>query len=217
MGKPLQRIQQIEQLAGRALPLVAKLDAVEAFYARRNQPARYQVCPVAEPAHLDETLEARGYIQEAETAVQVAEVRTVLAETRTRVDHSISIARSPDENWLRTYEESGQLEDRAADVRRDILRRIAARTAHVLASAGQHMAVGLGVLDQEWLGVFCMPSRTGLRRRGGATNVLHALADWGQRCGAKRCYLQVEHRNLAALALYERVGFRTIHDYRFRL
>jgi RimJ/RimL family protein N-acetyltransferase len=54
------------------------------------------------------------------------------------------------------------------------------------------------------------------RRQGAATAVLHALASWADKQHAHGLYLQVMRDNLAALALYERVGFTPLYDYHYR-
>jgi ribosomal protein S18 acetylase RimI-like enzyme len=61
-----------------------------------------------------------------------------------------------------------------------------------------------------------MVTQVAYRRRGLATALLHALAAWGQKCGASRAYLQVMQDNAPAQALYERVGFRTLYGYHYR-
>jgi predicted GNAT family acetyltransferase len=47
--------------------------------------------------------------------------------------------------------------------------------------------------------------------------VTAALCRWALAAGVMRCYLQVAVENTAALAMYERLGFATHHDYHYRL
>jgi ribosomal protein S18 acetylase RimI-like enzyme len=53
------------------------------------------------------------------------------------------------------------------------------------------------------------------RRRGMASGLLAALADWGRRRGATRCALQVAEHNRAAVSLYAGLGCRPHHHYRY--
>jgi len=101
-----------------------------------------------------------------------------------------------------------------AETRRGILQRITARTAYAsLTVDGQPVCTSLGVLEDDWLGVFSMATHPEFRRAGAATAVLHALAAWGHRQHASHMYLQVMHGNRSAHALYERLGFTTLYDY----
>jgi ribosomal protein S18 acetylase RimI-like enzyme len=78
------------------------------------------------------------------------------------------------------------------------------------------VAVGLGVLEQGWVGVFCMNTRPEFRRQGAGQAVLRALAGWGDEAGATRMYLQVMEENQPAGGLYTRAGFGTLYTYHYR-
>ncbi|MBB3661882.1 ribosomal protein S18 acetylase RimI-like enzyme [Prauserella sediminis] len=53
------------------------------------------------------------------------------------------------------------------------------------------------------------------RRRGLARALMAAIGTWGGRHGASACVLQVAADNAGALALYDRLGFREHHRYRY--
>ena len=62
------------------LSLEERLEAVEAFYAARGLPARFQVTPAALPENLDEVLAARGYtrdLPDSPVCVQTASLAEV--------------------------------------------------------------------------------------------------------------------------------------------
>lgn len=193
-----------------------KLDIVEAFYAQRGQPARYQLCPASQPAELGAVLERRGYTADARTSVQSAETSAILATTgaRSLQSHPVTIADTFDARWFATYCQAEAVGEHEAETRRGILQRITARTAYAsLTVDGQPVCTSLGVLEDDWLGVFSMATHPEFRRAGAATAVLHALAAWGHRQHASHMYLQVMHGNRPAHALYERLGFTTLYDY----
>lgn len=203
--------------AGGRLPLAEKLAHVEQFYAERGCGARYQLCPAAQPADLDGILADRGYTRDALTAVQVAPLSTVLARTGPKATALVEIAECLDEAWFSTYCQSEAVGSPAAEVRRGILQRIAAPAAYALLRLeGQPAALGLGVLERGWLGLFCMATRPEFRRQGLAAAALHALAAWGQDQHATCAYLQVMENNAAARAVYARAGFETVYHYHYR-
>jgi GNAT superfamily N-acetyltransferase len=105
----------------------------------------------------------------------------------------------------------------AEDLLRGTLQRIQARTGYaLLRREGVPVALGLGVLERDWLGIFSMATHPEFRRQGAATAILHALATWGQQCGAARAYLQVMEGNTAAVAAYARAGLDTLYQYHYR-
>lgn len=66
-----------------------------------------------------------------------------------------------------------------------------------------------------WVGFRSIEVSPASRRQGLALRVMAALVDWGAERGATTAYLQVLADNAPALALYERLGFRTHHRYRY--
>ena len=77
------------------------------------------------------------------------------------------------------------------------------------------VASGIAALRDDWLGFRGIEVATAARRRGHGLRIMAALVGWGAERGATTCYLQVLADNAPALALYERLGFRTHHRYRY--
>jgi adenylate cyclase len=77
-------------------------------------------------------------------------------------------------------------------------------------------AVGAGIVDGPWLGVFSMWTRTARRRRGLAAAVLSELAAWGTRAGCRLAYLQVEESNKTGRSVYGKLGFTEAYRYHYR-
>ena len=207
-----------QPLAGAALN--ETLAQVEAFYAARKEPPRYQLSPAAEPADLDARLAARGYRAVARSAVQAVALPTILQRTkplRLLPAFEVEVSEAYDEAWFVAYaamEHAGAADHR---VRRAILQRIAAQTAYAsLRIDGSMAAVGLGVLEGAWLGVFCMATASAFRRRGAAAAILRTLAIWAQLYDAHHAYLQVMDDNAPARSLYAGAGFQTLYHYHYR-
>ncbi len=211
------RANSVLPLEGRDdVGLEEKLSLVERFYARYGLPIRYQISAAARPADLDTTLERLGYSIEAPVDVQTAWLADVMAARPERFDGDAEISQGPTEDWIALWTQLFHRGD-PATTRRAILNRIAPATAYVLVRMErQPAAVGMGVAEREWLGVFAMGTAPELRRRGAGRAVLSAIAEWGQKHGARRGYLQVEAKNEAAHALYESAGFETTYGYHYR-
>lgn len=205
---------------GSVLALRAKLDAVEAFYAAYNLPARYQICPAQLPTDLDQILAMRGYSEDASTQVQFAPLIDVLSRATTdriSLHWSISVRETFDDTWFATYQDAEKFDAAAATVRQAILRRIAPLTGFALLRIdNEPAALGLGVLDADHLGIFGMATRADFRRRGAATAILGALVRWAQARGGTQAYLQVMDSNPGAQQLYAGLGFKTLYRYHYR-
>lgn len=85
---------------------------------------------------------------------------------------------------------------------------------HVIASIGD-VAGGYAGTDGDWLGFGGLWVDPAARRRGLAFAIIGAFLDWGAAQGATTAYLQVLADNTSALRLYDRLGFREHHRYRY--
>ena len=196
-------------------PLDERIDDVERFYARRDQPARFYLTPVSRPLDLESVLRARGYVHESTTLVRVGEVRAMAGEgqpPRLRV----TLEATPGSRWLTTWCAAlGTAPDRQA-APRALWQRIASPCAFALVTEDDMpVGVGMAVRDDGWVGVFNLATLPEARRRGVARAALRALAAWGADGGATRVYLQVDQANAGALALYERAGMHAAYNYSY--
>ena len=202
------------------VPVAEKVAAVAAFYRARNLPARYQMSPAAQPADLDDYLAVQGYVATAHTAVQAALVTTILAKTpplRLHPEFVIEVAEEFDEGWFAAYADFAEENAAGFATRAEIIQRIASPTGFALLRIDdQPAAVGLGVVDAGWLGIFCMGTAPTFRRRGAARAILRTLTIWAQMQGAEAAYLQVMDSNTAARPLYASIGFQTLYHYHYR-
>jgi GNAT superfamily N-acetyltransferase len=197
------------------VPLDAALVIVEDFYQRHNTVPRFQICPAALPGDLPEILAARGYYADAHTQVQTATVETVLAHTSQPDCQTIS-ANTLTEDWFHAYVTASGYSPESLPIRRGILSRIGPKRNFLqLSENGTPVAVGLGVVERGWMGVFCVVTVLQARRRGFASSLMHALTNWGAAQGAENIYLQVMEDNGPALRLYEQMGFLHLYQYSY--
>jgi ribosomal protein S18 acetylase RimI-like enzyme len=224
------------------LDLEAKLQLVEDFYTRHGMRARYQMCPATQPAELDDVLAQRGYIAVSHTSVQIAPIETVIQRAQAnQVSDQVAVPVRPvraavsvraavelrreqvvcvgnlDDEWFATYAEGAHMADHERAMRRGILERIGPRAGYALVRMEERpVAVGVGVVERGWAGIYCMETLPKFRRRGAATAVIGALAQWVQTQGARQMYLQVMLNNAPARALYAGLGFKPLHTYHYR-
>ncbi|HAJ37641.1 MAG TPA: GNAT family N-acetyltransferase [Chloroflexi bacterium] len=204
-----------------ALPLDERLAQVEAFYAARRLPAIYQICDAMQPAQLDAVLATRGYALEAPTFVQVASLATLLTRLpslRHYPAFEVEVSEEFDPQWFELYCTAEAVSSVAVPVRRAILERITPQHGFVtLYVNGEPAAVGMGVVEAGWLGIFSMATLPAYRRQGAARAILRTLAVWAQLYAAQHAYLQVMAHNIAAQALYASAGFETAYRYHYRV
>ena len=194
----------------------------EAAYAALGQRCIFKITPLVQPPELDALLARAGYRREAETSVQVLEPLSGAA-----ADPACALLDALDEAWLAAFTRM----DATPAQHRAALRAILAHIAvpHVAAlrtmggsggsggTAGTAAACGRAVHEESRVGLFDIATDATLRRQGHATRLIAHLLEWGRARGATRAYLQVEVDNAPARALYERLGFREVYRYWYRV
>ncbi len=83
-----------------------------------------------------------------------------------------------------------------------------------IARIGQ-VATCVAAYADDWVGFRGLEVHPEHRRQGFALALMHALIEWGAEQGATTAYLQMLGDNDRARGLYERLGFREHHRYRY--
>lgn len=197
------------------LVLQDKLERVEAWYKALGVKARFQLCPASKPENIAHTLLSRGYTVHSGAHVQLAKLDDVLSK-QARAGIQVSIAEQCSEAWLALYKEAEQASEDHIDLRRKMFERIQAKTAFVTAFVEeQKAAVGLGVFETGYVGIFNMATLASMRQKGAASAALLAIARWGKTLAAQQMYLQVASENQVAQTVYKKFGFETLYAYEY--
>ena len=185
------------------------IEQVERAYRARGLPPRFQISAACWPPGLPQLLLERGYVQHDRTLVLAAPLRPV------ETTWSVELAAEPSETWFDAWwaiDGRGGAEE--ATVARRILDRIEPACAFASCVDAEGVAaIGLGLVDEDWLGVYCMGTQPRARRRGCARSVLGRLGTWALEHGAQHAYLLVAEANEPALALYRSLGFTEAGRY----
>jgi len=196
------------------LQLEDAIEHVISFYEEKKTPPAFKLTKASMPEDLDETLSDMGFEKRMVTyfqTIHIDELSCVLPRV------PVDIIKVNDDSISTLMFESG-LDETAINVRKEIINRIEGEKgiARVMID-GRLAGVGLGVVQESWLGLFSIRTLPEYQRRGVAWSVNCALGMWGEDLGAKNAFLQVEAKNMPALALYESMGFGTMYTYWYRI
>lgn len=198
------------------LPLDEALERVREFYARRGLPAWIQTV-VGSP--LEASLLERGWVLQASgktaggtTEVWVCQLPALLARLAEVGEPGVEFG-GLDEEWVRLYGRSPASKAAHHVLSGGGVARVG--LARLRASSGELIAIGRGAVTEPWLGIAAVEVVPEQRRRGLAQRIMAGIARWGAEAGARWVYLQVDEGNVGARALYEKLGFRLAHKYRY--
>ncbi len=201
------------------LPLDEALASVLRWYASQGLPARFQV-PLPLCTDLDEALDARGWRAYNPTLVRIADVAAVLAASPAHPElPAVALDREPSQEWLAAYHYRG-----GGKLPPVALRVMTAAADPIFAAMivdGTVLGVARAVVDNDpagaiWCGITALETVPAARRRGIGDHLLRAVIEWAADRGATRVYLQVMEDNVAAQAMYDRLGFGISHRYHYR-
>lgn len=193
-------------------PLAEKVRYCENLYARERLQTVFRLTSIGVNSEIDDYLDRRGYRHDDPTEVLQAASPSSAAFGGPRI-HLCSR-----ERWLDIYTELTHLPATAQPLHRAILKGIQTECAYAsLEIDGVPVACGLGVIEQDLLGLFDVFTHPDHRGRGLARALVSQLMAWGAGQGAGTTYLQVAAANEAAKALYEQLGFRISHHYWYRI
>lgn len=185
------------------------VDRAERFYGALGLPTVFSIDVQARPDGLDAFLEARGYEIVDPTLAMVADAPDAPGSSECA---GVEIVEAPSREWLDLWWSVDGRYGHQLPMAERILTGVPAGYASL-----DGVAVGRGVPQGEWLGVYTMAVAPEARRRGLGRRVLQALLTWGRAQGCERTYLVVVERNGPARSLYEAEGFVPAGKYHYRV
>jgi ribosomal protein S18 acetylase RimI-like enzyme len=206
------RANSVQTRADHGVPVQDRVDRCQRWYAERSRPCIFRMTPFADPA-LDTHLASLGYASIDPTDVLHLGVLPPNATATT------TLSDAPQTEWLACVARfNGLAEPHPALAR--MVERIAPPSLLGLLSAGSPavaVGCGLAVTEDSLVGLFDLVVDPARRRRGHGDELVRRMLSWGAALGARGAYLQVTRRNVAARALYERLGFRHLYTYSYRV
>ncbi len=191
-----------------------KITACEDIYRARNQRVVFKMTRAVFPENLDELLAQRGYASEATTSVQVLDLRGAEPPT----NRNVIVAESLTAGWLDDFCRLNTVVAQHRATMTQMLEKIVSKRCFItLREEDRVVACGLGVAETGFIGLFDLVTDAAFRNRGLGKELVLNLLDWGKQKGAARAYLQVMLNNAPALRLYDKLGFKEVYQYWYRV
>lgn len=162
---------------------------------------------------MDEILGQAGYRQDAPTSVQIMALAAVEQPGR-----RAALSETLTDRWLDSFCGLSKIAGGNKSTLRQMLGgRILRRCFAAILDGDREVACGLGVVQQPYIALFDIITDPDHRNRGYGRQIVLNLLDWGRHNGADTGYLQVMLDNAPALRLYDKMGFKEIYRYWYRI
>ena len=208
------RSNSISPIYSSSIELDKKIIFCEDYYCKTGLPVIFKLTDDVYPEELDAELDKRGYVIDAETSVQIMDIKQKDLE----MDNSLQINDSLDDQWLKRFIDYNGYDTSKTDGYGHIIKAISLKKGLFdLIVKDDHIGCGLGVIHGDYLGVFDIVIAPEFRRRGYGKKIVESIMAWGKMNGSKLCYLQVMTDNPQAIDLYSKIGFREVYKYWYRI
>ena len=191
----------------------SKIELCESFYTDKNCPTIFKLTDKVFPSDLDTILAQRGYRKEAETYVY-----TLSLIGQGNPASNVQIDTQLRKTWVHRFAQLNRISEENVDTLHQMLSKIQTPCGYVEQRVdGDVVGVALGVVDDDWMGVFDVVIHPDFRGRGFGRTIMEALLNWGVGQGASKGYLQVQADNTVATTLYRALGFHHQYAYWYRI
>lgn len=208
------RSNSVNPLYPSTLDIDQKIDYCENIFRQKQIPPTFKITPDSEPDDLDKVLEKRGYFIHCHVSFQVME----LSADAISPEENVQMAYSPDERWMDDFIRMNGFEQTRKSTYIRIMEQIITPKCLVsIKEKNKTIGVGLGVLEDRFLGLFDLVVDPEFRNRGLGARLVNSLLNWGLSQEADTAYLQVLTDNLPAIRLYHKLGFKERYLYWYRL
>jgi ribosomal protein S18 acetylase RimI-like enzyme len=206
------RINSVNPLYPGSQDALAKIDWCEQTYRAKNLRSIFRLTPLVYPENLEEILARRGYMEKDCTSVQLLDLASVQPE----ITDAFRLWPEFSVEWLDTFVKVSAAP--TPPTHEEVLRRIVSPTCFgVLVKENRPVACGLGVVEGQHLGLFNIVVAPAERYKGFGRELVTNILTWALQYKAQKAYLQVLANNEPALKLYNRLGFKEIYRYRYRI
>lgn len=194
--------------------LEQKIAACERHYGRKGLPTIFKLTPYSQPTGLDALLEQKGYELHADTSVQTVS----LEEMASPSIQTVQVYEECTDEWVNAFCRLSGKDEKEKLTMSQTLRKIIPATCYAaLFHEGEIVACGLGVLEREYIGLYDIVTDPSYRKRGFGEQLVLSIWQWGAEHGATHSYLQVVQDNAPAIRLYEKLGYKEVYQYWYRI
>jgi N-acetylglutamate synthase len=189
----------------------ALLDHIERLYVEAGLRPTVRITPLADEA-AGRLLAARGYRIKDQSWMMTMPLP---AHRDLAPDPRVTLEAAPSRGWVAGVCSHQEPSKRNHDHLMAIVGQIRVPAAFAtLRDEGAVAGFGMCAVDRGWAEIGSVIIDTARRGRGLGHATVDALLAWAARQGADHAFLQVDQTNMAAVSLYERLGFRTLCGYR---
>ncbi|MHA2104905.1 MAG: GNAT family N-acetyltransferase [Candidatus Hodarchaeales archaeon] len=198
--------------------LLVDIEKVEQLYQKFSLPAIFQIADYVAPKNLDEQLRTAGYEKESRTNVLcslLADMETKSHDNKYQITYTSKLT----EEWitaLQTFlnESKEKIQDKKTIFERLHIPKPFFFSIH---QQNEIRGIALAVSLQTKLGIFEVGIDPKHQKKDLGTKLMQGIFHFAKTKQIKSVFLQVEEKNIPAINLYNKLGFKKQYSYHYRI
>lgn len=209
------RSNSINPIYQSTLSLEEKIVFCESVYENLNLPVVFKLTNQSCPKNIDDELEKRHYSIIDETSVRIIEVDGC----KYRDPEGIVIDNQFSDAWFNGFIRCSGLENQEfQNSAKNILNNILGEVIVVRKEVNNNIvACGYGAIERNFIGIFDIIVAKSHRGKGFGQEIMEGILSNAIHKGIKTAYLSVVVGNVPAESLYQKLGFKEIYKYWYRI
>ena len=205
------RANSVNVIAPSTIPLEEKICHCEKIYTAQRLPTVFKISPLS--LELDDLLEQAGYELVTKTNIMTMDLRESYGKNLTSI-----VTEGFHEEWQSHYfrmnETNPDKIPYAKEVQSLILDQV---LCAMLIRGNEVLACGMCVIEDAYVGLYDIIVSKDHRHMGYGKDICASLLEQAYQHGARKAYLQVVASNTNAVNLYQKLGYRKMYDYWYRV
>lgn len=190
----------------------SKIDRCEQIYTYNKKDTVFKISEDPISLELDLKLEKRRYAKAATTDVMFLDMIEDYND-----EANVEVLLEMNEKWINNFTTLSKKNKQDSITVRRIKENIKSPVICASIYDKKCIAVGLGVVERDFLGIYDVYVDESYRKQGFGKKIMKKLLYEGSKMGVKNSYLQVEASNEPAKKLYLNLGYKDIYKYWYRI
>ena len=192
------------------------IEHCEKLYSTRRLDTVFKLTESEAARQIDEILAQRGYTYESKTNILLRNIENYSITEAEK--QNVVIFYELREDWFKAFNDMNHVSEKNAAILKNMLQVLIPEAYYAcIVENGQIAAVGLGVAEGGYIGMYDICVHEDRRRQGLGTKIMKNLMQAGAQGGCSFSYLQVVDANEGAKILYDQLGYKKQYSYWYRV
>jgi ribosomal protein S18 acetylase RimI-like enzyme len=210
------RANSISPIYSSTIIVEEKINNCENIYSAKKLPIVYKITEACYPKNLDHVLESKGYSKIDETSVRILNISDnyIIEDV-----YGLDIEYNFTQEWIDSFVGCSNISDKSTiEVMTKMLKNIIGeKICANIKTNSKIVACGFGVIEDNYVGIFDIIVSKESRGKGYGKAIMQGILKEVQKKSIHNAYLQVVVGNSIAENLYDKLGFKEIYRYWYRI